>query len=108
MRKTRQIQDYLIAAIHLFPSLSIPRLLVLHEVYLRGEVDQATLVDRCGFNGSRLSKTVASLTELASDKTEGLGFINSTPDPMNLKSRILRMTPKGQEAVEMIFQAAWL
>ncbi len=74
MRKTRQVQDYLIAAIHLFPSMSIPRLLVLHEVYLRGEVEQATLADRCGFKGSRLSKTVASLTKLASDRLRDWGL----------------------------------
>ena len=108
MRKIRQVQDYLLTAKGLFPGMTIARLLVLHEVKVRGEIDQSTLLENCGLKRSCGSKAIASLTELTADKTEGPGLIESTADPMNLKTRIIRLTPKGQEALEMIFRAAWL
>ncbi len=108
MRKIRQVQDYLLAASNLLPQMTIPRLLMLHEVAIRGEADQTSLLDYLGLTRSTASKVIASLTDLTPEKAKGPGFVTSTPDPMNLKTKIIRITPKGVATVEGMFRAAWL
>lgn len=83
--------------------MSIQRLNVLLGVYLESPIDQSTLIQRAQLGSSSTSKNVASWTLLDAYKNPAPGFIRSTPDPMNLKVRVLEITPKGKTAVESLF-----
>lgn len=106
MNKTeiRKLQKLLITARMQMGDMTIQRLNVLLQVYLSGQIDQQTLVKVAQLTPSSASKNVAGWTKWDAYKKPAPGFIRSTPDPMNLKSRVLELTDAGKAAVETLMR----
>lgn len=92
----RKIQRFLIAIRGLTDQdMTVQRLNVLLEVAIRGEVDQGAVVKAANLRRSATSKNVASWSRLTPLKKKGPGFIEQELDPMNLRTRILKITEAG-------------
>lgn len=61
------------------------------------------LTKRASVNQSNTSKMVHNMTKLTSAKKPGPGFVTAESDPMDLSTKIVRLTPRGREVVSMIF-----
>lgn len=102
--KLRTIQRFLLNVRQLDQDMSVQRLNVLLDIAINGETDQGSVVRRCGLSRSGGSKNVAAWSALTSTKRKGPGLVSSTADPMNLKTRILRLTPRGEAALEKVLE----
>jgi len=62
-------------------------------------VEMETLCRRANLKPSAASKNVADLTNLTSKKRRGPGLVTCVPDPMNLRTRVVTLTPAGAALV---------
>jgi DNA-binding MarR family transcriptional regulator len=100
----RKVQRFLTNVRRAEGDMSVQRLQVLIQGYLGEELDQTSLVKGADLSPSATSKHIASWTKLTAAKKPGPGYLESRPDPMNLKTRIISLTPRGREAVESILE----
>ena len=83
---------------------SVQKVLILMAVAESGAagIDQQTLQERTLVGRSNCSKIIADLTHLTYRKAPGPALVRSDADPMNMRIRIIRLTPKGEKAVAAI------
>ena len=65
-------------------------------------VDQGVSQQACG----QALKVVPSQMVALVDSLQGMGYLERRPDPADRRVRALHVTPKGQKALAMAFQAA--
>lgn len=82
--------------------MTVRRLQALLEVALRGETNHQTLIEECDMSHSGLSKTIASWGRLTAYKTKGPGYLTAEIPDEDQRSRILKITPSGQDYIRMI------
>lgn len=82
--------------------MPLQRLQAFLLIASRGDAgtNHATLIHELELSRSQASKVVADLTELTSRKEPGPGLVESVPDPMNMRTRIVKLTPKGRQVYE--------
>jgi DNA-binding MarR family transcriptional regulator len=84
-------------------NMKINRLQVLLTLAAAGgELSHSELIQRAGVATAHGSKLIASWCALNHLKEKGPGFVESEPDPMNLATKIVRLTPKGRKYLEQI------
>lgn len=84
--------------------MSIRRLQVLLEVYARQpETDIQTLLEALDMSPSGMTKLLQSWSFRDAYKRKGPGYIKITPDPENLKTRIVEISGKGLRGVSALF-----
>lgn len=102
-QKLRNTQDILNAIDATVGNMKINRLQVLIELVLAGgELPMSDLINRLGLARAHASKVVASWTKLTHTKQPGPGYVENAPDPMNLNTRIVKLTPAGRKYIEQI------
>jgi len=69
-------------------------------------IDQQRLFQEMDQSRSAVSKNIADLTAFTSKKLPGPALLVSIPDPMNLTTRIIRVTPKGRQVWRDILDRA--
>ena len=82
--------------------MTVRRLQTLLEVALRGETNHSQLIAECDMTTSGLSKTIASWGRLTAYKTKGPGFLSVEIPDEDMRSRVMRITPKGDQYIDMI------
>jgi len=88
---------------HLGPDVTIQRLLILINVYLSEGLSQSELLQRLDSTSvTALSRNLADLSRLTSRKRPGPGLLELQVDPMNLRRKRVRLTPKGRRVVGRI------
>ena len=87
--------------------MSVQRLQVLmHCMASPDGVDQQGIPAAVDQSRSAVSKNLADLSELTSKKTRGPGLLRSDADPMNLSTRIIRVTQTGRQVWADILRRA--
>ncbi|MBI2399183.1 MAG: hypothetical protein HYV17_15470 [Xanthomonadales bacterium] len=83
---------------------SVQKLLILMAVAESGSpgTTQQALQERARTGRSNTSKLVADLTHLTYRKKPGPNLIRSTPDPQNLRTRIITLTEKGAQVLKKV------
>lgn len=96
-------------AIHTFRTMegdmSIRRLEVLLFVYRRKETTTQEIIKRLDMIPSSVTKIVQSWSALTPDKKPGPKYLTTEADPMNLSTKVVRITPRGKKAVELLLNA---
>lgn len=83
--------------------MSIRRLQTLLEVYKRRpETSIPDILKGTTMSASHLTKTLQSWAHRNQYKKKGPGYIRISPDPMNLKTRIIEITGQGHRAVHQL------
>lgn len=82
--------------------MTVRRLEVLLFVYRRGETTTQEIIRTLGMIPSSVTKIVQSWSALTRDKKQGPKYIVAEADPMNLSTKIVKITPKGKRAVELL------
>lgn len=107
-RKLKEIQNFLTAVRLAEGDMSLQRLATLIEVALHGQIDQSALVKSAQLSRGAASKNIASWSRLTALKDRGPGYLKSDLDPMNLKLRIISLTPAGETMLTGILTKAGL
>ena len=86
--------------------MPLQRLQAFLLIASRGDrgTDHQTLIHELDMSRSQASKVVSDLSFLTSTKEKGPDLVDSQPDPMNLRSRIVKLTPKGRKVYEELMQ----
>jgi DNA-binding MarR family transcriptional regulator len=78
--------------------------LCVGEAGSRG-IDQLSLMERANVGRGQVSKVVADLSFLTSKKEKGPDLVRNEVDPMNQRTRNVRLTPKGEKVFAAIHGA---
>ena len=101
--KLHNTREILVAVDATAGNMKINRLQVLIELALAGgELPMAQLVERLGVARGHASKLVSSWTKLTYVKEPGPGYVEAYADPMNLSTKVVRLTPAGRKYIEQI------
>jgi len=65
----------------------------------------AELIRRSGVNQSNTSKMVHNLSKLTVKKTPGPGLVTIEAPPEDLSMRVVKLTEKGRQTMDMLFGA---
>lgn len=89
-------------------SMSVAKLQVLMMVAASGDagIDQQTLTHRSQQSRSGCSKNCHDLGTVTVRKAAGPGLVVTEADPMNLRTNIVRLTPRGRMIVDQILKGA--
>jgi DNA-binding MarR family transcriptional regulator len=77
--------------------ISVQRLLILIEASLHEGLSQAELLKELRATSvTALSRNLAELSALTPNKTPGPNLVELRPDPLNLRRKMIFLTPRGR------------
>ncbi len=104
MKRARKMLDELATLRALEGDMTLRRLQTLLIVYLAGDngIYLSDIRKELDATGSNTTKLVQSWTKWTAKKEKGPGYMTSEPDPMDMKVRLVKITPKGRRFVDTI------
>lgn len=83
-------------------TMPVQTLSVLLGVAQKGPVSVNELATLTGLSQSATSRNAAALSDLHWLKRPGLGLVQLDVDPMELRKKLVTLTPKGQKFVDQL------
>lgn len=84
--------------------MSLRRLEVLLYVYRRRQTTLQEIIRSLNLVPSSATKLVQSWSHLDQNKQPGPKYLVAEADPMNLSTKVIKITPRGAKAVELLLE----
>jgi DNA-binding MarR family transcriptional regulator len=102
LRELGRLSTALSAVRTLDDSMPVQTLAVFLEVAKNPQISVTELATKCGLAQSSASRNVAALSDWHWLKKPGLGLVITDLDPMDMRKKFVKLTPKGQKLVDNI------
>lgn len=83
-------------------SMPVQTLAVFLEIAKNEGISVSELGAKTGLAGSSASRNVAALSDWHWLKKPGLGLVATVADPMDMRRKAVKLTPKGKQLIDQI------